>query len=290
MRLPNPELPEAMQMAIDLAEKIDADLVLATDPDADRTGVVVRLQDGSYRIISGNEIGILLMDYILGSKQKAGKLAKQSFCVTTIVSTRLTHVIAAHYGVALYETFTGFKHIAEAIKEFGDDAGGQFQFGFEESFGYLAGDRVRDKDAVVACMLLAEMAAVAALEGKTLNDLLTEIYKRYGYQGEETVSIYREGKTGQEKISAAMESLRRNRADGIPGYEVTAVLDYLSGERLDFVTGERTDTSLKGSNVILYELAGPSGMTGCVRPSGSSLRLRSITASMIRIRPVATAD
>lgn len=275
VRLPNPELPEAMQMAIDLAEKIDADLVLATDPDADRTGVVVRLQDGSYRIISGNEIGILLMDYILGSKQKAGKLAKQSFCVTTIVSTRLTHVIAAHYGVALYETFTGFKHIAEAIKEFGDDAGGQFQFGFEESFGYLAGDRVRDKDAVVACMLLAEMAAVAALEGKTLNDLLTEIYKRYGYQGEETVSIYREGKTGQEKISAAMESLRRNRADGIPGAEVTAVLDYLSGERLDLVTGERTDTALKGSNVILYELAGPSGNDWmCVRPSGTEPKIK----------------
>lgn len=273
--LPNPELPEAMQMAIDLAQEIDADLVLATDPDADRTGVVVRLRDGSYRIISGNEIGILLMDYILSSKQKAGKLAEQSFCVTTIVSTRLTHVIADHYGVALYETFTGFKHIAEAIKEFGDDAGGQFQFGFEESFGYLAGDRVRDKDAIVACMLLAEMAAVAALEGKTLNDLLTAIYERYGHQGEATVSIYREGKTGQEKISAAMKSLRRNRADGIPGAEVTAVLDYLSGERLDLETGECTGTALKGSNVMLYELAGPSGHDWmCVRPSGTEPKIK----------------
>lgn len=273
--LPNPELPEAMQMAIDLAQEIDADLILATDPDADRTGVVVRLRDGSYRIISGNEIGILLMDYILSSKQKAGKLAEQSFCVTTIVSTRLTHVIADHYGVDLYETFTGFKHIAEAIKEFGDDAGGQFQFGFEESFGYLAGDRVRDKDAVVSCMLLAEMAAVAALEGKTLNDLLTAIYERYGYQGEATVSIYREGKTGQEKISAAMESLRRNRADGIPGAEVTVVLDYLSGERLNIATGECTDTALKGSNVMLYELAGPSGHDWmCVRPSGTEPKIK----------------
>ena len=275
VELPNPELPEAMRMAIDLATSIDASLVLATDPDADRTGVVVRLSDNNYKIITGNEIGILLMDYILGAKQRAGKLPDDAFCVTTIVSTKLTHAIAEHYGVDLHETFTGFKYIAEAIKEFGDEGGGKFQFGFEESFGYLAGDEVRDKDAVVTCMLLVEMAAVAALENKTLSDMLDNLYERYGYQGEATESIYREGKIGQEKIAAAMTYLRENMDQGIPGAKVKSVLDYSTGHKLDLPSGKASQVPMRGSNVIMYELEGPSGKDWmCVRPSGTEPKIK----------------
>lgn len=275
VELPNPELPEAMQMAINLARSIEASLVLATDPDADRTGVVVRQRDGEYKILTGNEIGLLLMDYILGAKAAAGTLPKNAFCVTTVVSSRLTRTIAEHYGVDLHMTFTGFKYIAEVIAEYADTGLAEFQFGFEESFGYLAGDKVRDKDAVVACMLLAEMTAAAAVEGQTLSDRLDSLYERYGNQAEATVSIYREGKAGQEKISAAMDALRRDKAKGIPGAAVREVLDYDSGTGLDLQSKTKTKAPLKGSNVLMYELEGPSGMDWmCVRPSGTEPKIK----------------
>lgn len=275
VELPNPELPEAMQMAVDLARSIEASLVLATDPDADRTGVVVRLRDGNYKILTGNEIGLLLMDYILGAKAKAKTLPANAFCVTTIVSSRLTRTIAQHYGADLHVTFTGFKYIAEVIAEYADTGLSEFQFGYEESFGYLAGDRVRDKDAVVSCMLLAEMTAVAAVDGQTLSDRLDSLYERYGNHAEATVSIYREGKAGQEKIAAAMDSLRTDKAKGIPGAAVKEVVDFDSGTGLDLRSGAEIQAPLQGSNVIIYELEGPSGMDWmCVRPSGTEPKIK----------------
>jgi len=178
---PNPEERSALAMAIDLAQKEGADLVIATDPDADRTGVCVRTSTGDYQVLSGNQIGLLLMEYILSAKQKSGTLQDQSFVVSTIVSTKLTKRIAEAYGVTLFECLTGFKFIAELIKQHDEFGPMHFQFGFEESFGYLAGTDVRDKDAVVASMLIGEMAAAAADEGKTLYDLLQDIFQRYGY-------------------------------------------------------------------------------------------------------------
>lgn len=275
VELPNPELPQAMEMGIDLALSIDASLVLATDPDADRTGVAVRLQDGSYKILSGNEIGLLLMDYILATKQELKLLPAKSFCVTTIVSSRLTRRIADYYKAKLYQTFTGFKYIAEIIKEYGDSGLSEFQFGYEESFGYLAGNEVRDKDAVVSCMLLAEMAAKEAAAGKTLNDRLKALYQRFGHQAEATISIYREGKVGQEKIARAMSILLQDRAKGLPGVKIKAVIDYNSGISLDLASGQETKLPLGGSNVILYELEGPSEMDWlCVRPSGTEPKIK----------------
>lgn len=275
VELPNPELPETMQMAVDLARSIEASLVLATDPDADRTGVVVRLKNGDYKILTGNEIGLLLMDYILGAKSAAGVLPENAFCVTTIVSSRLTRTIARHYEADLHVTFTGFKYIAEVIAEYADTGLGEFQFGFEESFGYLAGNKVRDKDAVVACMLLAEMAAAAAVDDETLSDRLDSLYERYGNHAEATVSIYREGKAGLEKIAAAMDTLRRDKAKGIPGAAVREVLDYESGTGLVLRSGEEIKAPLQGSNVIMYELEGPSGMDWmCVRPSGTEPKIK----------------
>ncbi len=275
VKLPNPELPEAMEMAIQLARENNADLVMATDPDADRVGVVVRLGDGSYHIISGNEIGLLLMDYVLGEKKKCGTLGANPFVVSTIVSSRLTRAIAAHYGADLHITFTGFKFIAEVIGAYEDTGKGKFEFGYEESFGYLAGSQVRDKDAVVTCMLIGEMAAFAAEQGKTLNDLLIELYAKYGYQAERTVSIYREGKVGLEKIQNAMSVLRRDKAKGVPGAGVVKVVDFLPGEILDITTGETTKSHISGSNVLLYELEGGSGFDWfCVRPSGTEPKIK----------------
>ena len=185
--VPNPEVRSALQLAIDLAEREGADLVIATDPDADRTGVCVRTSDGDYQILTGNQIGLLLMDYILGAKKASGTLPEKSFVVTTIVSSKLTRAIARYYNVELYEVLTGFKFIAEQIKERDEEGDMHFQFGFEESFGYLAGRDVRDKDAVVASMLIGEMAALAADANETLYDRLLKLNEVYGYAAEATV-------------------------------------------------------------------------------------------------------
>lgn len=269
---PNPEEREAMQMGIDLAEKEQADLLIATDPDADRTGVAVRTSEGDFVVLSGNQIGILLMDYILGAKQKSNTLPEKSFCVTTIVSTKLTRPIAEHYDVNLYEVLTGFKFIAEQIKNRDENGDEHFQFGFEESIGYLAGTEVRDKDAVVASMLIAEMAASAACEGKTLYDRLQDLYKKYGYGAEKTVSLRREGKEGLEKIAKTMAYLRDHCEDGFTGFPVTAVNDYQAQKRYNLVENTVETLDLPKSNVLLYELEGLDWF--CARPSGTEPKLK----------------
>ncbi|MGI6298285.1 MAG: phospho-sugar mutase [Saccharofermentanales bacterium] len=225
---PNPEERSALKLAIELAERESADLVIATDPDADRTGLCVRTAEGEYEVLSGNQIGLLLMDYILGAKTRAGILPPNSFCITTIVSTKLTRRIAEHYKVDLYETLTGFKFIAELIKDLDENGDGHFQFGFEESFGYLAGRDVRDKDAIVTSMLIAEMAAAAADRGWTLHDALNDLYKRYGQAAELTISIVREGKAGLELIRNGMNALRQEGILKLPGVPIIQMTDYLT--------------------------------------------------------------
>lgn len=269
---PNPEERSTLNLAIELARKEGADLVIATDPDADRTGVCVRSSAGEYIVLSGNQIGLLLMEYILSAKKAAGTLAEKSFVVTTIVSTKLTQRIAAAYGVTLFECLTGFKFIGELIKEKDEFGDMSYQFGFEESFGYLAGTDVRDKDAVVASMLIGEMAAAAADKGQTLYDLLQSIYQRYGFAAEKTISITLEGKEGIARIKSGMATLRAEKDVGVPGVDVVAIRDYQTRDRLDLRTMAAAPLDLPVSDVLLYELSGLDWF--CIRPSGTEPKIK----------------
>lgn len=272
VKFPNPEERSALQMAIDLAVKEEASLVIATDPDSDRTGLAVRQPDGEYQVMTGNQIGILLLDYILSNKAKRGELPEKSFVVTTIVSSRLVKVIAEAYDVDLFVTLTGFKFIAEQIKKHDEDGDMHFQFGFEESFGYLAGKDVRDKDAVVASMLLAELAAVCKDEGMTLYDRMQQIYKTYGYGAEKTISVVAEGAEGARNIAEAMSTLRAEKKAEVAGIKVRYIRDYDCDERLDTATGEVTKLNMPKSNVLLYEINDMDWM--CVRPSGTEPKIK----------------
>ncbi len=269
---PNPELAETLELAIAQAKRSGAALVLATDPDADRVGVAVRTESGEYVLLSGNEIGLLLMDYILGTKAGRGELADGSFCVSTVVSSRLTEAISERYGTDLYLSLTGFKHIAHEIHKHGDLEGGSFEFGYEESFGYLAGRDVRDKDAVVSCLLIAEMAAVSADSGETVADRVENLYRRYGFAAENTISIYREGKVGLEKIARAMAHLRANPVAGFASLGVQKLLDFQTGTVLHLASGEKRTLDFPESNVLLYQLDGHDFM--CVRPSGTEPKIK----------------
>ncbi len=272
VKSPNPEERSALAMAIALADKEGADLVIATDPDADRTGLCVRNGQGEYQVLSGNEIGLLLTDYILSAHQKAGTMPEKPFVITTVVSTKLTRKITAHYGVKLFETLTGFKFIGEIIKEQDENSDMSFLFGFEESFGYLAGRDVRDKDAVVTSMLIAEMAAVARERGLTLADLLEELFQRFGYAAEKTISLTMPGKEGLARLKTGMNSLRQARASLFPELEVLAISDYYTKERLDFITGSSSPLELSQSDVLVYELAGSDWFA--VRPSGTEPKVK----------------
>ncbi|HPX92876.1 MAG TPA: phospho-sugar mutase [Bacillota bacterium] len=269
---PNPELPETLELAIALARETGAGLVLATDPDADRTGVAVRASDGSFVLLSGNEIGLLLMDYILGTKSVRGELEADSFCVSTVVSSRLTRAISDHYGTGLYLSLTGFKHIAAEIHKYGDLAGGVFQFGYEESFGYLLGTKVRDKDAVVTCLMIAEMAAVSAASGQTLIDRLAALYEKYGQAAENTISIIREGKVGLEKIAGVMQALREKPFEEFEPLGIVSLSDFQQSLITHVETGRKEALDYPESNVLLYQLQGLDFM--CVRPSGTEPKIK----------------
>jgi phosphoglucomutase len=287
--LPNPENPEALSMAIELAKKTDASLVFGTDPDSDRIGAAAKVVENGevkYKCFSGNQMGLMLLDYILDAKKNLGTLPDKSFAVTTIVSSKLVKSICDYYGVELQETLTGFKFIGERIKiddEFGDK---HFQFGFEESYGYLSGVDVRDKDAVVAAMLICNMAAASFEKGETLADRLDHLYEKYGYGIEQTISCTLEGKEGIEKIGSCMVELRKelseckNLAEAknlLGGASVTAVRDYKESKRYDFTEDDVkvSEITLPKSNVLLYELGGNKGIDwACARPSGTEPKLK----------------
>ena len=289
VKTPNPEDPAALSMGIELAKKVGADLVFGTDPDSDRLGIAVRVvKDGevSYKALTGNQVGLMLLDYILDSKKRLGTLEENSFACTTIVSTKLCKAVCDAYGVELQETLTGFKYIGERIKvddEFGNK---HYQFGFEESYGYLSGTDVRDKDAVVAAMLVCGMACQSQDRGENLIDRLNGLYAKYGYGFEQAVSFTREGKEGLEKIKNGMISMREeleacksaeDAAKLIGGPKPVAVRDYQKGVRYDFSGGEvkTTKLTLPKSNVLLYELGGDKGLDwACARPSGTEPKLK----------------
>jgi len=272
VKSPNPEDKSAFSIAIELAKKEDVDLIIGTDPDCDRVGVVVRNLDGEYIVLTGNQTGCLLMEYILSQKKFAGNLPGNAFVVKTIVTTELGRVIADHYGVEMIEVLTGFKFIGEKIKEEDEFGNKKFLFGFEESYGYLAGTFSRDKDGVVASMLIAEMAAFYKARGMSLYEGLQELYEKYGYALEDISSFVLEGKEGLEKINKIMEELRVTKPVSFNGSDVVAVRDYMTSERYEIATGKRQTLKLPRSNVLYYEMK--DGAWFCIRPSGTEPKIK----------------
>jgi len=270
---PNPEDPAAWPLPLELASKVSADIILATDPDGDRLGVQVKNSDGGYTLLSGNQIGALIAEYIVTEKQRQGTLPKHGAIISTIVSSRLTKEIAQRANIDYFETLTGFKHIGGKIRELElANSPHEFLFGFEESIGYLVGTHGRDKDAVVAALLVCEVTAAYKARGMTLLNGIREIYKKYGYFREHTVSLSFQGIEGNRKISRMMEHFRNNPPSEIAGQQVLAISDIQTDERFNLTTGERTTTGLPRSNVLLYELADNGWVA--VRPSGTEPKIK----------------
>lgn len=270
---PNPESPKAFELALALAEKVDADIVLATDPDADRLGVYAKdTKSGKYVSFTGNMSGMLIAEYILRERKATGRLPKNGALVETIVTTDMAKVIAEAYGVKLVEVLTGFKYIGEQIKFFEEQNTYEYLFGLEESYGCLAGTYARDKDACVAVMMLCEVASWCKSRGITLWDAMLEMYEKYGYyrEGLETVTL--KGMDGAAQIQAMMSKMRNNPPEQLGGHEVTAVRDYKEDTRTDLRTGNVTSTGLPNSNVLYYELDDRAWC--CVRPSGTEPKIK----------------
>ncbi len=267
---PNPENHSAFTLAIKLANETNADLVFGTDPDCDRLGVAVRAPDGSYQVLSGNQIGCLLTHYALSGKKASGTMPENPAVIKTIVTTEMARAIAASFGAVTFDVLTGCKFIAEKIQLFEDTGSHAFIIGFEESYGYLAGSFVRDKDAVIASMLIAETAAWYKSRGIALYDAMQALYKEYGYYGEKSASVTMPGKDGIAEMGRVMRALRAAPPSEIGGAGVLAVRDYLSSAR---VCGGKTEKiDLPVSDVLYYELVG--GEWVCVRPSGTEPKIK----------------
>lgn len=275
---PNPEFKEALSLALDLAKNVNADLVLATDPDSDRVGIAVK-ESNSYRLLSGNEVGIILLNYILSNRKSLGTLPNNPVAVKTIVSSKMIDVIAKAYKCELRDVLTGFKYIGEQILNL-EKAGeeNRFIFGFEESYGYLVGTYVRDKDAVVASMLICEMAEYYRKQGKTLSDVINELYNEYGFYQNTTLSYNFEGSAGMEKMQKIMDSLRNEHLTNIASMKVEKINDYKESTSIDKRTGNIDKIDLPKSNVISYELEGGSG--AIVRPSGTEPKIKIYVTSV----------
>lgn len=270
---PNPESPKAFELALKLAEEKDADLVLATDPDADRLGVYCKdTENGGYISFTGNMSGVLIGEYLLREKKATGTLPKNAAVVETIVTTDMLKAIAADYSVSLIEVLTGFKYIGEQIKLFKENNSHEFIFGMEESYGCLAGTYARDKDAPVAVMLLCEVACWYKKHGKTLKDAMNDLYKKYGYFRETLFTITKKGEDGAMAIKSMMETMRNEPVESLGAYKVLALRDYKSGIRKDMVSGQESSLSLPESNVLYYELS--DGAWCCVRPSGTEPKIK----------------
>ena len=269
---PNPEYAEVFALGIELANKVGSDLIIATDPDADRVGVVARTKDGSFRTITGNQMGALLLDYIITAYEQTNTMPPLPYAVKTIVTTELASKICQSHGVEIYNVLTGFKFIGEVIKNHEKSGQGSYIFGFEESYGYLKGTYARDKDAVVASMLICEMTAYYAAKNMTLSDALELLYERYGYCCESNSEIYMEGVDCPAKIAAIMDGLRNNAPTSIGGASVVTFGDYNAEEFTDIATGTKTPTGLPKSNVLYFKL--DNGDVIIVRPSGTEPKIK----------------
>ena len=273
VELPNPEDKKAFKLALDLAKKENADIVLATDPDADRLGVYAKdSKTGEYMAFTGNMSGMLIAEYVLFQKKEKGILPANGALITTIVSTNLAKAVAKEYNLKLFEVLTGFKYIGEKIKQFEETNEYTYQFGFEESYGCLIGTHARDKDAIVAVMLLCEAAAFYKSKGLTLWDQMINMYKKYGYYKEDTKSITLEGADGAEKIKNILNNLRKNPLETIGSYKVLEFRDYSQSTVKDMLTKEVSKTDLPKSNVLYYELENDAWC--CIRPSGTEPKIK----------------
>lgn len=279
---PNPEIREALDLGLKLSEKVGADLLLATDPDSDRVGIAVKTEDG-YRLLTGNETGILLMDYVLSCRKANGTLPKKPVAVKTIVTSKLVERICEKYGCELRNVLTGFKYIGEQIlvlEKNGEES--RYVFGFEESYGYLAGTYVRDKDAVVASMLICEMAAYYRKNGKSLYEVMNSVYEEYGYYINRTLSFEFEGASGMEKMANIMSNLRDNPPAEVSGIEVVATADYKLSVAKDLKADTEEVINLPKSNVLSYSLA--DGGAVIVRPSGTEPKIKVYLTSVGKTR------
>lgn len=270
---PNPEAAEAFELGLKLAREVDADIVLATDPDADRLGVRVKDRNGEYHDLTGNMSGCLLANYELSQRKAVnGSLPEDGALVKTIVTTNLADAIAKGYGVNLIEVLTGFKYIGQQILGFENSGKGTYLFGFEESYGCLIGTYARDKDAIVATMALCETAAYYKTQGKTLWDAMIDMYEEFGYYKDAIQAVTMKGIEGLQKIQEIMTTLRQNPPAEFAGHKVTAVRDYKLDEITDLATGEKKPTGLPNSNVLYYELTDDAWV--CVRPSGTEPKVK----------------
>ena len=269
---PNPENPEGFYLAIALADKVKADFIVGTDPDSDRVGIMVRNKEGKFQPVSGNQTGVLLSDYLYGAMKRSGKLPKNPVMLKTIVTTEMARKVAESNGVTCCDTFTGFKFMAEKKNALEAAGEGHVIMSYEESYGYMLGDYVRDKDAVTASLLITEMAAWYAAKGMTLYDALQALYKKYGWYGEKTHNLVMPGLDGLEKMAALMKRLRTAPPANIAGVDVVVRKDYQDGSAVDCATGNVGKMELSGSNVLRFELA--DGTTILVRPSGTEPKIK----------------
>ncbi len=269
---PNPENPEGFYLAVDLAKKEGADFILGSDPDADRVGIMVRTKDGSFKTISGNQTGVLLLDYLIGAMKRSGRLPEKPVALKTIVTTEMARKVAEVNGLQCFDTFTGFKFLAEKKDKLESTGQGNVIFSYEESYGYMLGSYVRDKDAVTAALLLTEMAAWYAAQGKTLADALEGQYEKYGYYAEHTYNLVMPGLDGLKDMAKLMKSLRENPPTEISGVKVLQFKDYSDGSVTDCASGAQTRMELSGSNVLRFEMA--DGTSAIVRPSGTEPKIK----------------
>ena len=269
---PNPENPEGFYLAVDLAKANDVDFILGTDPDSDRVGIMVRDKDGEYKTVTGNQTGVLLLDYLMGAMARTGRLPAKPVALKTIVTTEMARAVAEANGAACYDTFTGFKFLAEKKDKLEAAGEGKVVFSYEESYGYMLGDFVRDKDAVTASLLLTEMAAYYAGKGMTVLEALQALFEKYGWYGEKTFNLVMPGLDGLADMAKLMKSLRETPPAQIAGVDVVQFKDYLDGSVTALATGEKTTMELSGSNVLRFELA--DGTSVIVRPSGTEPKIK----------------
>ena len=273
VKKPNPEYANVFALGIEIAEREGSDLIIATDPDADRVGVMSRTAKGDFATITGNQMGALLLDYVIRARRACDKLARGSYAVKSIVSTALAEKIAVANGVKLYDVFTGFKFIGEVIKNY-EESGkeGDFLLGFEESYGYLFGTYARDKDAVGATLMIVEMTAYYRRQGMTLSDALENLYREYGFYKEGILDLYMEGVDGPERLRRTMAGLRKEPLTVFAGERVKLLTDHSEKYTLDMETGEKTETGMDASNVLYYTLE--NGDKIVVRPSGTEPKIK----------------
>ncbi len=269
---PNPENKESFELAVEYAKNCGADLIVGTDPDSDRVGIMVKNEQGEYISFTGNQVGALLTEYILSSLKERGELPQDGYVVKTIVTTNIIEEMCNAYGVSMKEVLTGFKFIGEKIKESEETGIGTYLFGFEESYGYLKGTYARDKDAVVAVMLIAEMALYYQEKGSSVFEQMDKIYQKYGYYREQVESVTMEGIEGLSKISSIMETVRKNPPTTVAGKKVLAVRDYKTSVRTEIATGDTEKILLPTSNVIYLELE--DGNNFIIRPSGTEPKIK----------------